>query len=72
MCGTLHPPPPIGEDVSPKRESQRLRDRGVNGHPDKLCARCGRPFSWRKKWERDWENVRYCSDKCRMGKAVAN
>jgi hypothetical protein len=42
----------------------------VNGHPDKTCARCGRPFSWRKKWERDWERVRYCSDKCRMGKSA--
>ena len=59
----------------PSRESTRPRDggvrgQGVNGHPDKLCARCGRPFSWRKKWERDWENVRYCSDKCRMGKGA--
>ena len=33
--------------------------------PTKLCAACARPFTWRKKWERDWENVRYCSDKCR-------
>jgi hypothetical protein len=33
--------------------------------PDKICAACGRPFSWRKKWARDWENVKYCSDKCR-------
>ncbi len=60
----------------PSRESKRPRDggvrgNGVNGHPDKDCARCGRPFSWRKKWERDWDNVRYCSDKCRMGKASA-
>ena len=31
----------------------------------KICAACGRPFSWRKKWERDWDNVRYCSDACR-------
>ena len=31
----------------------------------KICAACGKPFSWRKKWERDWANVRYCSDRCR-------
>ncbi|ULH14612.1 DUF2256 domain-containing protein [Deinococcus sp. KNUC1210] len=31
----------------------------------KICVACGRPFSWRKKWERDWEHVRYCSDRCR-------
>jgi hypothetical protein len=33
--------------------------------PQKDCIICGRPFSWRKKWEKDWENVKYCSDKCR-------
>lgn len=32
---------------------------------DKVCRSCGRAFSWRKKWERDWESVRYCSDGCR-------
>jgi hypothetical protein len=34
-------------------------------HPDKLCKRCGRAFSWRKKWERDWDAIKYCSDACR-------
>jgi hypothetical protein len=34
-------------------------------HPDKLCKGCGRAFSWRKKWERDWDAVKYCSDACR-------
>jgi hypothetical protein len=33
--------------------------------PTKLCAACQRPFAWRKKWERDWEQVLYCSDRCR-------
>jgi hypothetical protein len=33
--------------------------------PTKICASCGLPFAWRKKWERDWEQVRYCSDRCR-------
>jgi len=37
--------------------------------PTKLCAGCGRPFAWRKKWERDWANVRFCSDRCRRDKA---
>ena len=36
--------------------------------PSKLCAACGRPFNWRKKWARDWDQVRYCSDKCRSSK----
>ena len=29
--------------------------------PVKTCAL---PFSWRKKWERDWDQVRYCSERC--------
>ncbi len=33
--------------------------------PEKTCAHCGRPFNWRKKWARDWENVKYCSKACR-------
>jgi hypothetical protein len=36
-----------------------------NNLPHKVCAACGRPFSWRKKWARDWENVKFCSDRCR-------
>ncbi|MFV8281847.1 DUF2256 domain-containing protein [Christiangramia marina] len=36
--------------------------------PQKICPVCERPFSWRKKWEKDWEQVRYCSDKCRKNK----
>ena len=31
----------------------------------KTCASCGRTIEWRKKWERDWESVRYCSTACR-------
>ncbi|MEI4472112.1 DUF2256 domain-containing protein [Frigidibacter sp. MR17.24] len=41
--------------------------------PSKICPVCGRPFAWRKKWQRDWENVVYCSERCRRegrGKAV--
>lgn len=33
--------------------------------PTKICASCGREFAWRKKWERNWDEVRYCSDACR-------
>jgi len=35
--------------------------------PDKICATCGRPFSWRRKWAKDWEAVRYCSKACKGG-----
>ncbi|NOT41392.1 MAG: DUF2256 domain-containing protein [Alphaproteobacteria bacterium] len=33
--------------------------------PTKLCVHCLRPFAWRKKWARDWEKVKYCSQRCR-------
>ncbi|MET0361131.1 MAG: DUF2256 domain-containing protein [Sphingobium sp.] len=37
--------------------------------PSKICQACQRSFTWRKKWERDWEQVKYCSDRCRSGGA---
>lgn len=33
--------------------------------PTKECAGCGRTITWRKKWARDWDEVRWCSDACR-------
>ena len=33
--------------------------------PEKPCVCCGKPMIWRKKWERDWENVKFCSERCR-------
>jgi hypothetical protein len=33
--------------------------------PEKHCETCGRAFAWRKKWERDWDRVKHCSDACR-------
>jgi hypothetical protein len=33
--------------------------------PEKICAHCQRPFTWRKKWERVWDEVRYCSERCK-------
>jgi hypothetical protein len=44
---------------------------GKDNLPTKLCAECGRPFTWRRKWARDWDNVRFCSDACRTGKRAA-
>ncbi|MBX7230167.1 MAG: DUF2256 domain-containing protein [Burkholderiaceae bacterium] len=36
--------------------------------PTKVCAKCKLPFTWRKKWERVWEEVKYCSERCRTAK----
>ena len=40
----------------------------TTSHPDKTCKTCGRTISWRKKWERDWDAIAFCSDACRARK----
>lgn len=32
---------------------------------EKICQSCGRKFGWRKKWEDCWEEVKYCSVRCK-------
>jgi hypothetical protein len=41
-----------------------------NGFEPKICARCARPFEWRKKWAKNWDEVKYCSQACRDDKAA--
>jgi len=36
--------------------------------PQKTCASCGRPFALRRKWAKVWDEVRYCSDRCRAAR----
>ncbi|NNU16777.1 DUF2256 domain-containing protein [Parvularcula sp. ZS-1/3] len=36
--------------------------------PEKTCPVCDRPFTWRKKWEKVWDEVVYCSERCRRDK----
>jgi hypothetical protein len=36
--------------------------------PVKTCARCQRPMTWRKRWARTWESVKFCSAACRAGR----
>ncbi|MBJ7550975.1 DUF2256 domain-containing protein [Marinomonas ostreistagni] len=33
--------------------------------PSKQCPVCQRPFAWRKKWAKCWDEVKYCSERCR-------
>lgn len=33
--------------------------------PQKACLECGFPFIWRKKWERSWPEVKFCSERCK-------
>jgi hypothetical protein len=39
--------------------------------PVKNCPVCGLSFTWRKKWERSWDEVKYCSERCRRNKGKA-
>jgi hypothetical protein len=31
----------------------------------KTCVRCGREITWRAKWAKNWNSIKYCSDACR-------
>ncbi len=42
-----------------------VKTRKKSDFPTKTCATCLRPFVWRKKWAAVWDEVRYCSDRCR-------
>jgi hypothetical protein len=33
--------------------------------PKKICIVCQRPFTWRKKWQDCWDEVKYYSERCR-------
>ena len=38
--------------------------RNPHNLPVKTCVVCDRPFTWRKKWERCWDEVTTCSKSC--------
>lgn len=38
--------------------------------PSKPCGACGRDMTWRKRWARNWEQVKYCSEACRRSRKV--
>ncbi|WP_094120519.1 DUF2256 domain-containing protein [Pantoea conspicua] len=33
--------------------------------PVRYCKTCHKPMVWRKKWEKCWDDVQYCSERCR-------
>lgn len=33
-------------------------------HKDKLCKSCRRPIQWQKKYEQDWDIIKFCSEAC--------
>lgn len=51
-----------------------LRNSGFRGNktslPSKPCAACGLAMSWRRRWAKNWTEVKYCSDACRRRKST--
>jgi hypothetical protein len=37
--------------------------------PSKPCVACGLPMTWRRRWARNWDEVKFCSNACRRDKA---
>ena len=35
------------------------------------CAVCGRTIEWRRKWKDNWDEVKYCSTRCRSTRLTA-
>jgi hypothetical protein len=54
--------------------STSLMPRGVKKEhlPSKVCVTCERPFTWRKKWERCWDEVTTCSKSCNSKRRSGN
>eukprot|EP00850_Spirogloea_muscicola_P013156 SM000088S23697 [mRNA] locus=s88:132831:133470:- [translate_table: standard] len=46
--------------------------RGKAHLPVKICPVCQRPFEWRKKWAAVWDDVKFCSERCRRRKGDAS
>ena len=54
---------------SPRMTEQTPEYRGNKAAlPSKPCVACGRPMSWRRRWAKNWDEVKFCSDACRRNK----
>ena len=38
--------------------------------PSKPCAVCGMAMTWRRRWAKNWAEVKYCSAACRRKKTA--
>ena len=56
----------FGQNAAWRMDMPKMRKKA--DLPTKICATCGLPFAWRKKWEKVWQDVIYCSDRCRTGR----
>ena len=60
-------------DRRSRGSTMTLRSTGFRGNkaalPSKPCAGCGLAMSWRRRWAKNWADVKYCSDACRRHQA---
>ncbi|MFT4244552.1 MAG: DUF2256 domain-containing protein [Candidatus Woesearchaeota archaeon] len=52
-------------ECSNKSKIFKIIDRGISKEA-KYCLECGRVFTNRKKWEHNFENVKFCSKACKF------
>lgn len=52
-------------------KGDRMRGVKKENLPSKVCVTCNRPFTWRKKWERCWDEVTTCSKRCNAERRAA-
>jgi hypothetical protein len=59
----------IGVNKSKAMPKKTTKLKGFKSNlPTKICENCTRPFQYRKKWKLVWDQVKYCSDKCKKAK----
>ena len=50
------------------KSTHKRKIQGLKNLSSKICPVCNRPFDWRKKWKNCWNEVKYCSNRCRNKK----
>lgn len=55
----------MSRDSKARRRQRSLGALGKAHLPAKVCAHCGREMVWRRAWAAVWDEVRYCSQRCR-------
>jgi hypothetical protein len=58
----------IFDKMSVEKQQTLLTHAEKQDLPSNICIVCNKPFTWRKKWEKNWSEVKYCSQKCRNNK----
>ena len=72
---------PLSRRLPARLQHPRVKSIGARGCPMKRvekrdlprkpCVACGRPIVWRRKWAACWDQVKYCSDACRLKRKPA-